>query len=607
MAYQVLARKWRPKNLSELVGQESTKRILANSLEHGKVHQAYLFTGTRGIGKTTIARILAKCLNCSTNGISANPCCKCQTCLDIDAGIFNDLIEIDGASRTSVEDTKELIESAQFAPSIGEYKVYLIDEVHMLSNSSFNALLKTLEEPPAHCRFILATTDPQKIPATIVSRTLQFSMRNLLPEQIVEQLRKVLQAEQITFDEQSLWLIAHAAEGSMRDALTICEQAIAYTASKLNSQELSEMLGVVGSEATLQILQLVQNQDAEKLFEVTAALAQTPFEHKKFINDLLSLIHRAAICQVSGKATSNSRYDRQTIAKIANSSSPEELQIYWQIALNGQKDLSIAHNPMIALEMLLLRMIAFKPSGDLPKASYVRVPIDEDEPDSEAADKPDNSTDDKDDAGASPSEPEAPPTPEPETPQPPEAPPTEPEAPAPTPETEPPKTAAPEPTEPEPTDPPAAPEPPEPTAPAEPPQPTPPAPEAPAAPAPPAETPSQRRRLKPHQVVDDHQAWQDALNRVALPPLLVEALEQCEVQSVEGGQLELVSADRVATNQLSPHLESIDQALSQLFRQTIMTRVSLKRRKKTSSDQAEERLGSMLGFQVLDPQQSHSS
>ena len=604
MAYQVLARKWRPKNLSELVGQESTKRILANSLEHGNVHQAYLFTGTRGIGKTTIARILAKCLNCATNGISANPCCKCQTCLDIDAGIFNDLIEIDGASRTSVEDTKELIESAQFAPSIGEYKVYLIDEVHMLSNSSFNALLKTLEEPPAHCRFILATTDPQKIPATIVSRTLQFSMRNLLPEQIVEQLRKVLQAEQITFDEQSLWLIAHAAEGSMRDALTICEQAIAYTASKLNSQELSEMLGVVGSEATLQILQLVQNQDAEKLFEVTAALAQTPFEHKKFINDLLSLIHRAAICQVSGKATSNSRYDRQTIAKIANSSSPEELQIYWQIALNGQKDLSIAHNPMIALEMLLLRMIAFKPSGDLPKASYVRVPIDEDEPDSEAADKPDNSTDDKDDAGASPSEPEAPPTPEPESPQPPEAPPTEPEAPSPTPETEPPKTAAPEPTEPEPTDPPAAPEPPEPTAPAEPPQPTPPAPEAP---APPAETPSQRRRLKPHQVVDDHQAWQDALNRVALPPLLVEALEQCEVQSVEGGQLELVSADRVATNQLSPHLESIDQALSQLFRQTIMTRVSLKRRKKTSSDQAEERLGSMLGFQVLDPQQSHSS
>ena len=601
MAYQVLARKWRPKNLSELVGQESTKRILANSLEHGNVHQAYLFTGTRGIGKTTIARILAKCLNCSTNGISANPCCKCQTCLDIDAGIFNDLIEIDGASRTSVEDTKELIESAQFAPSIGEYKVYLIDEVHMLSNSSFNALLKTLEEPPAHCRFILATTDPQKIPATIVSRTLQFSMRNLLPEQIVEQLRKVLQAEQITFDEQSLWLIAHAAEGSMRDALTICEQAIAYTASKLNSQELSEMLGVVGSEATLQILQLVQNQDAEKLFEVTAALAQTPFEHKKFINDLLSLIHRAAICQVSGKATSNSRYDRQTIAKIANSSSPEELQIYWQIALNGQKDLSIAHNPMIALEMLLLRMIAFKPSGDLPKASYVRVPIDEDEPDSEAADKPDNSTDDKDDASASPSEPEAPPTPEPETPQPPAAPPTEPEAPAPTPETEPPKTAAPEPTEPEPTDPPAAPEPPEPTAPAEPPQPTPPAPEAP------AETPSQRRRLKPHQVVDDHQAWQDALNRVALPPLLVEALEQCQVQSVEGGQLELVSADRVATNQLSPHLESIDQALSQLFRQTIMTRVSLKRRKKTSSDQAEERLGSMLGFQVLDPQQSHSS
>ena len=596
MAYQVLARKWRPKNLSELVGQESTKRILANSLEHGNVHQAYLFTGTRGIGKTTIARILAKCLNCSTNGISANPCCKCQTCLDIDAGIFNDLIEIDGASRTSVEDTKELIESAQFAPSIGEYKVYLIDEVHMLSNSSFNALLKTLEEPPAHCRFILATTDPQKIPATIVSRTLQFSMRNLLPEQIVEQLRKVLQAEQITFDEQSLWLIAHAAEGSMRDALTICEQAIAYTASKLNSQELSEMLGVVGSEATLQILQLVQNQDAEKLFEVTAALAQTPFEHKKFINDLLSLIHRAAICQVSGKATSNSRYDRQTIAKIANSSSPEELQIYWQIALNGQKDLSIAHNPMIALEMLLLRMIAFKPSGDLPKASYVRVPIDEDEPDSEAADKPDNSTDDKDDTSAKPTEPKAPSAPEPEpAPQPPAAP---------VPEAEPPKTEEPEPTEPEaPANP--EPEPPEPTAPPEPPQPTPPAtPEPPPAPA---ETPSQRRRLKPHQVVDDHQAWQDALNRVALPPLLIEALEQCQVQSVEGGQLELVSADRVATNQLSPHLESIDQALSQLFRQTIMTRVSLKRRKKTSSDQAEERLGSMLGFQVLDPQQSHSS
>ena len=600
MAYQVLARKWRPKNLSELVGQETTKRIISNSLESQNVHQAYLFTGTRGIGKTTIARILAKCLNCSTNGISANPCCQCQTCLDIDKGIFNDLIEIDGASRTSVEDTKELIESAQFAPAIGKFKVYLIDEVHMLSNSSFNALLKTLEEPPAHCRFILATTDPQKIPATIVSRTLQFSMRSLLPEQIVEQLRKVLQAEKITFDEQSLWLIAHAAEGSMRDALTICEQAIAYTASKLNAREISEMLGVVGSEATLKILQLVQNQEADKLFELTAELAQTPFEHKKFINDLLSLIHRAAICQVSGKATSNSRYDRQTIKQIANSSSPEELQIYWQIALNGQKDLSIAHNPMIALEMLLLRMIAFKPTGDLPKASYVKVATEEDgegdeakpEPEDEPATEPATAPAEKS-AAVSEAKPEPAEAAEPEpapaaAPEKVETPPAEPEAPP----------ASPEPkAEPEPEAPPAvaeekavkAPDP-EPEAK---PEPEPPKPAAP---------PKQRRMLEPQQIIGDNQAWQDALARIVLPPLILNALEQCEVQSIEGGQLELVSSDRMVTNQLSPHLERIDQALSRLFRQTIFTRISARRRKRTTSEQAEDRLGSMLGFKAMDPQ-----
>ena len=604
MAYQVLARKWRPKNLSELVGQETTKRIISNSLESQNVHQAYLFTGTRGIGKTTIARILAKCLNCSTNGISANPCCQCQTCLDIDKGIFNDLIEIDGASRTSVEDTKELIESAQFAPAIGKFKVYLIDEVHMLSNSSFNALLKTLEEPPAHCRFILATTDPQKIPATIVSRTLQFSMRSLLPEQIVEQLRKVLQAEKIAFDEQSLWLIAHAAEGSMRDALTICEQAIAYTASKLNAREISEMLGVVGSEATLKILQLVQNQEADKLFELTAELAQTPFEHKKFINDLLSLIHRAAICQVSGKATSNSRYDRQTIKQIANSSSPEELQIYWQIALNGQKDLSIAHNPMIALEMLLLRMIAFKPTGDLPKASYVKVVAEEEgerkeekeEPESKPATESETAPAKNSDATSaaepaeaaepapsmeptnaetSPAEPETPPVrTEPEPEPVPEAPPAVAEekavkSPAPDPEPEP--EAKPEP-EPEP----------------EPPK--------------PAASPKQRRMLEPQQVIGDNQAWQEALARIVLPPLILNALEQCEVQSIEGGQLELVSSDRMVTSQIAPHLERIDQALSRLFRQTIFTRISVRRRKRTTSEQAEDRLGSMLGFKAIDTQ-----
>ena len=598
MAYQVLARKWRPKNLSELVGQETTKRIISNSLESQNVHQAYLFTGTRGIGKTTIARILAKCLNCSTNGISANPCCQCQTCLDIDKGIFNDLIEIDGASRTSVEDTKELIESAQFAPAIGKFKVYLIDEVHMLSNSSFNALLKTLEEPPAHCRFILATTDPQKIPATIVSRTLQFSMRSLLPEQIVEQLRKVLQAEKIAFDEQSLWLIAHAAEGSMRDALTICEQAIAYTASKLNAREISEMLGVVGSEATLKILQLVQNQEADKLFELTAELAQTPFEHKKFINDLLSLIHRAAICQVSGKATSNSRYDRQTIKQIANSSSPEELQIYWQIALNGQKDLSIAHNPMIALEMLLLRMIAFKPTGDLPKASYVKVVAEEEgdeaKPEGEPATEPATAPAEKSAAKPEPAE-VAEPEPAPAAAlERVETPPAESESEAP------PASTEPEP-KPEPEAPPAVAEEQEVKAPD--PEPKPEAkPEPEPEPPKPAASPKQRRMLEPQQVIGDSQAWQEALARIMLPPLILNALEQCEVQSIEGGQLELVSSDRMVTSQIAPHLERIDQALSRLFRQTIFTRISVRRRKRTTSEQAEDRLGSMLGFKAIDPQ-----
>ena len=583
MTYQVLARKWRPKNFSELVGQDTTKRILNNALSAKKIHQGYIFTGTRGVGKTTIARILAKCLNCEVAGVSAEPCCNCESCKTIDKGSFADLIEVDGASRTKVDETRELIESAQFAPTHGRYKVYLIDEAHMLSSASFNALLKTLEEPPQHSKFILATTDPKKIPATIVSRCLQFNMKNLLPQQIVDQLRKVFGVEKIDFDEQSLWLIAHSAEGSMRDALSISEQAIAYTNGKLSSDELTSMLGILGSDYTLAVLELIQQQDAQKLFELTAKMAASAFDQQKFIDDLLALIHRVAISQASGSISTSSLYSGQTIHKLASSMAPEELQIYWQIGLQGRQELSWAQDSMTALEMLLLRMIAFKPSAELPKPTYVQLP----EPPEDSVAPPDTELK-TEDAPAEPTEATTETTSEPEDKS---------------------DSQASAPVEAE-------------------------ANEAEAAnselsqdetasnhddttvkantvPAKPevakTETSSKAKKrhklVQPEEIVDNPELWQSTLRTLNLNHGVIGALETCSVQSVVGGQWELTCSDRMATVTIQARQEEIDQALTQAFRQTVTTHISVKRidqrRSAQTSAQVKERLSKQLNFQPL--------
>ena len=576
MTYQVLARKWRPKNFSELVGQETTKRILNNALGAKKIHQGYIFTGTRGVGKTTIARILAKCLNCEVAGVSAEPCCNCNSCKGIDKGSFPDLIEVDGASRTKVDETRELIESAQFAPTHGRYKVYLIDEAHMLSSASFNALLKTLEEPPRHSKFILATTDPKKIPATIVSRCLQFNMKNLLPQQIVDQLRKVMDTEKIGFDEQSLWLIAHAAEGSMRDALSISEQAIAYTNGNLSSDELTTMLGILGSDYTLAVLELIQQQDVQKLFELTAKMATTAFDQQKFIDDLLALIHRVAISQASGSISSSSLYSEQTIYKLASSMAPEELQIYWQIGLQGRQELSWAQDSMTALEMLLLRMIAFKPSSELPKPSHVQLPELPADTTTEAEIKTQPTE------TAETTAPEAEPTSETED---------KPTIPAPTDASEP-QADTPEPKQAE-TEATSTGATAEATAPTEPESAKPEVTETD------SKAKQRRKIIQPEEIVDNPKLWESTLRTLNLSQGVIGALESCNIQSVSGGQWELTCSDRIATLTIQARQAEIDQALTQAFRQTVTTHISVKRIDQRRAAQVKEHLSKQLGFKPL--------
>ena len=365
----MLARKWRPRDFSRLGGQETARRILENALASGRVHQAYLFTGTRGVGKTTIARIVARCLNCENNGVSARPCGQCSACQEIDRGTFLDLIEVDAASRTKVEDTRDLLENARYAPTRGRYKVYLIDEVHMLSTSSFNALLKTLEEPPAHSKFLLATTDPQKIPVTILSRCLQFHLKTLSAHEIVQQLEQILTAENITFEERALWVIARAAAGSMRDALSITEQAIAYTEGNLIGEALNTMLGFVDHDHAGKLLQWVDAQNATELFACTDQLRQRAIDHIALLDDLLTLIQRIAIAQATGQTHDETPGQARRIAELAQKISPETLQLYYQIGIEGKKDLACAPDPHIGLEMILLRMIAFHPVHRLPTPS----------------------------------------------------------------------------------------------------------------------------------------------------------------------------------------------------------------------------------------------
>lgn len=363
MTYQVLARKWRPKTFSDMAGQEHVLQTLIHALDNNRLHHAYLFTGTRGVGKTTIARIFSKCLNCE-QGISSVPCGQCSSCLEIAEGRFIDLIEVDAASKTKVEDTRELLENVQYAPSRGRYKVYLIDEVHMLSTHSFNALLKTLEEPPPHVIFLLATTDPHKLPITILSRCLQFSLKNLSPQKIVDYLRSVLIAEQIPFEEGALWHLAKGAQGSMRDALTLLDQSISFCAGNVTEAEVSSLLGTPDQALLFRIADALKAEDAAALLDCVNAIAERSFDYFLFLENLLALLHRIAVAQLVPGAVDNSQGDREQIIAVAKQFTAEDIQLYYQIALNGRQDLAMAHDPRMAFEMLMLRMLVFSPQAN---------------------------------------------------------------------------------------------------------------------------------------------------------------------------------------------------------------------------------------------------
>ncbi|SEG32339.1 DNA polymerase III subunit gamma/tau [Marinobacterium lutimaris] len=362
MSYQVLARKWRPRRFQEMVGQEHVLKALVNALDDDRLHHAYLFTGTRGVGKTSIARLFAKSLNCE-QGISSEPCGQCTACREIAEGRFVDLIEVDAASRTKVEDTRELLENVQYAPTHGRFKVYLIDEVHMLSSHSFNALLKTLEEPPPHVKFLLATTDPQKLPVTILSRCLQFNLKNLIPERIVSHLRHVLEAETISFEDPALWLLARSADGSMRDALSLTDQAIAFGAGSITEPDVRAMLGTIDQRLVYRILEAVASHNGAEVLAASAELADFSPDYSSVLGELISLLHRIALAQAVPTAVDNSLGDLEQVRALAASMRAEDVQLYYQIAVMGRKDLPFVPHAREGLEMVLLRMLAFRPAG----------------------------------------------------------------------------------------------------------------------------------------------------------------------------------------------------------------------------------------------------
>ncbi|GHD11194.1 DNA polymerase III subunit gamma/tau [Halioglobus japonicus] len=362
MSYQVLARKWRPKSFREMVGQEHVLQALINALDHDRLHHAYLFTGTRGVGKTTIARILAKCLNCE-QGVSSEPCGECGSCLEIAEGRSVDLLEVDAASRTKVEDTRELLENVQYAPTRSRYKIYLIDEVHMLSNSSFNALLKTLEEPPPHVKFLLATTDPQKLLPTVLSRCLQFNLKNMPPEQIVGHLRNVLEQEMVSFEDPALYLLGRAASGSMRDALSLTDQAIAFGSGKLVESDVRAMLGTVDLTFVYQMLEAVVAGSANEVLAIVERMSEHAPDFEGSIDELISLVHRVAVAQVVPDAIDNSWGDAERVAALAAAMTAEDAQLYYQMAVNGKRDMAYTPDPRGGFEMLLLRMLAFRPAA----------------------------------------------------------------------------------------------------------------------------------------------------------------------------------------------------------------------------------------------------
>ncbi|KTG20395.1 AAA family ATPase [Pseudoalteromonas sp. XI10] len=361
MSYQVLARKWRPQTFHELVGQSHVKQALVNALTQNRLHHAYLFTGTRGVGKTTIARIFAKSLNCD-KGISAEPCGQCSSCTDIEAGRYIDLLEIDAASRTKVEDTREILDNVQYAPTRGRYKVYLIDEVHMLSKHSFNALLKTLEEPPEHVKFLLATTDPQKLPVTILSRCLQFNLNALSQSEIHDQLAHVLNQEQLSFDDKSLSILAKAADGSMRDALSLTDQAIAQTNGNINHQAVQTMLGLMDTQYSQTMLAALLCQDGDALLqEVKAVVSRNP-NFVALLDDLIALTHLIQLVQLVPNAAALDDTNRDFIEQVAQTTDAQQMQVYYQLLLNGKKDLQWAPDAKLGFEMIMLRLLAFQPT-----------------------------------------------------------------------------------------------------------------------------------------------------------------------------------------------------------------------------------------------------
>lgn len=359
MSYQVLARKWRPQHFAQLVGQEHVKNALSNALNNNRLHHAYLFTGTRGVGKTTIARIFAKSLNCE-QGISATPCGQCSACIEIDAGNFVDLMEIDAASRTKVEDTRDLLDNVQYAPSRGRFKVYLIDEVHMLSKHSFNALLKTLEEPPPHVKFLLATTDPQKLPITVLSRCLQFNLLALSPQQIEQHLAYVLEQEHIPFEAAALTLLARAAKGSLRDSLSLTDQAIAQSNADITVDTTRNMLGFLDQSWAQLLLQAVIAQDATQLQIQLAALVQQHSHFSQVLDDMLVLLHLTALSQFSDSAAAFSA-QQDFVKQLSDTLAPAQVQLYYQLLISGKKELPYAPDPLTGLEMALLRAMAFAP------------------------------------------------------------------------------------------------------------------------------------------------------------------------------------------------------------------------------------------------------
>ena len=373
MAYQVLARKWRSRNFAQVVGQEHVVRALTNALQTDRLHHAYLFTGTRGVGKTSIARILAKSLNCET-GVTDTPCGQCQACLQIDSGRFVDLLEIDAASNTGIDNIREVLENVQYAPTSGRFKVYIIDEVHMLSKSAFNAMLKTLEEPPPHVKFILATTDPQKVPVTVLSRCLQFNLKQIPPQVVAEHLAFVLGQENIVFEDGALKQIGFAAQGSMRDALSLLDQAIAYGMGTVTADAVQGMLGTVDQSYLLRLLGSLAENNGQALLQEADAMATRSISFDQALQALALLLHQIALAQTVPAALDRNTPDYQAIMNLAGRIPPAHIQLYYQIAIHSRKDLDLAPDEYAGFTMALMRMFAFKPSATLPAGNVTSTP-----------------------------------------------------------------------------------------------------------------------------------------------------------------------------------------------------------------------------------------